>query len=285
MLFERYKNEDEFRNLFIRPLLTKLGFLSIAELDGPQEFGKDFVFSEVTPFGFMRHYAVVAKHEKKLNQPGKLCETVLSQIRQAFSVSFSLPESGRNEHISSVLVMNSGNISTNAEKWLRSELLRERYGENTHIFSSERLIQLDSSVEFNEQRNLIPKIRGIISTIDLNLIVWDSMNRCLPQFQEARGCFTRAFEDYIALPFLSDNIPYVEIATLLQECRIIDSINTRYLLGIRGKNEKVRDSDIKSFKSLLHKATVRATALKLILDKCLVSFAPISEPKLTSGSS
>lgn len=285
MLFEKYKNEEEFRSLFIRPLLTKLGFLSIAELDGPQEFGKDFVFSEVTPFGFMRHYAVVAKHERKLNQPGKLCETVLSQIRQAFSVSFSLPESGRNEHISSVIVMNSGNISTNAEKWLRSELNRERYGENTHIFSSERLIQLDSSVAFNEQSNLIPKLRGLISTIDLNLIVWDSMSRCLPQFQEARGCFTRALEDYIALPFLSNNIPYVEIATLLQECRIIDSINTRYLLGIRGKNEEVRDSDINSFKSLLQKATARAITLKSILYKCLVSFSPISELKLTSQSS
>jgi len=38
MLYDKYKDEDEFRNAFIRPLLTRLGFLSIAELDGPQEF-------------------------------------------------------------------------------------------------------------------------------------------------------------------------------------------------------------------------------------------------------
>lgn len=279
MLFKKYKNEDEFRNLFIRPLLIKLGFLSIAELDGPQEFGKDFVFSEVTPFGFMRHYAIVAKHEKKLNQPGKLCETVLSQIRQAFSVSFSLPESGRVEHVSSVLVMNSGNISSNAEKWLRSELARERYGENTHIFSSERLLQLDSSSAFNEQKDLLPKLRGLISTIGLNLIVWDSMSRHFPDFSEARGCFTRAFEDYISLPFLVSKIPFNEVSVLLQECRIIDSIYSRYLSGVRGNKER----ELETIKSLLQKANLRAIRLKVILNECLIGFSPISETKLTRG--
>jgi len=278
MLFDKYKNEDVFRNEFIRPLLTKLGFLSIAELYGPQEFGKDFVFSEVTAFGFMRHYAIVAKHEKKLNQPGRLCETVLSQIKQAFSVSFSLPESGREEKISSVIVMNSGNISANAETWLRSELARERYGENTHIFSSERLLQLDSSTAFNEQKYLIPKLRGLISTIDLNLIVWDSMSKHFPQFREARGCFTRAFEDYIALPFLDNKIPYKEVATLLQECRIIDSITNRYLMGVQGKTEEVKSGDLESVKSLIQKANNRAVVLKVIINQCLIEFSPVYQP-------
>ncbi len=254
MLYEKYKNEYEFRNLFIRPLLTKLGFLSIAELDGPQEFGKDFVFSEVTPFGFMRHHAIVAKHEKKINQPGKLCEAVLSQIKQAFSVSFSLPESANESQVSSVMVMNSGSISPNAERWLKSELKREKYGENTHIFSSERLLQLDTNSAFNEQKTLIPKLKGLIITIDLNLIVWISIQNKLPKFCETRGSFMRAFEDYITQPFLTDYMPIGEISILLQECRIIDSINARYLAGLHHPGT---EQEIEILKSLINKAKRR----------------------------
>lgn len=276
MLYEKYKNEFEFRNSFVRPLLTRLGFLAIAELDGPQEFGKDFVFSEVTPFGFMRHYAVVAKHEKKINQPGKLCETVLSQIKQAFSVSFRLPDSSKESHVSSVLVMNSGNISTNAEHWLRSELLRERYGENTHIFSSERLSQLDNTAAFNQQQTLIPRLIGLKSTLDINLIVWSSIEKHLPTFPEARGCFTQALEDFVALPFLTEHISLNEVSVLLQECRIIDSINSRYLLGAHGSNKELKTREADTVKKVISKANVRAKILLASVYVCLSSFNPIS---------
>ena len=86
-----------------------MGFLAIAELDGSLEFGKDFVFSELTAFGFLRHYGVVVKHEKAIRQTsGKLCQTILSQVRQAFSVTFQLSDSSHESHVSSVLVLNSG---------------------------------------------------------------------------------------------------------------------------------------------------------------------------------
>ena len=277
MLYEKYKNEDEFRNSFIRPLLTRLGFLAIAELDGPQEFGKDFVFSEMTPFGFVRHHGVVVKHEKKLNQPGRLCETVLSQIRQAFSVSFRLPESAKNNYVSSVLVMNSGSISSNAEHWLRAELMRERYGENTHIFCGERLLQLDNTAAFNQQQTLIPRLLGLKSTIDLNKIVWGSIEESLPSFSESRGCFTQALEDFVTLPFLTEYISLNEVSILLQECRIIDSINSRYLAGIPRSKNDIKTRDIESVKKLLSTANVRADSLQASVNVCLSSFKPISE--------
>lgn len=276
MLYDKYQNEDEFRNSFVRPLLTRLGFLSIAELDGPQEFGKDFVFSEVTPFGFMRHYGVVVKHEKKLNQPGRLCETVLSQVKQAFSVKFRLPEAAQECHVSSVLVMNAGTISTNADHWIRSELNRERYGENTHIFSGERLAQLDSTVAFNQQQNLIPRLLGLKSTIELNKIVWKSIGDELPSFPESRGCFTQALEDFVTLPFLPENISLNEVSVLLQECRIIDSINSRYLAGISASKADIKSNDIESMKKILGTARARAELLHASINHCLVSFKPIS---------
>jgi len=86
-----------------------MGFLAIAEPDVSLEFGKDFVFSELTAFGFFRHYRVVVKYEKAIRQTsGKLCQTILSQVRQTFSVTFRLSDSGHESHVSSVLVLNSG---------------------------------------------------------------------------------------------------------------------------------------------------------------------------------
>ncbi len=276
MLFEKYKNEAEFRDQFIRPLLTRLGFLSIAELDGPQEFGKDFVFSELTPFGFMRHYAVVAKHERSVNQPGRLCETILSQIKQAFSVKFHIPGRSQESYVSSVLVMSAGNITANADTWLRSELHREKYGENVHIFSGERLSQLDNSIAFNQQQSLIPKLLGLKSTLNLNKIIWKSIETSLPLFPESRGCFTHALEDYVSQPFLTNIISLNDVSILLQECRIIDSINSRYLSGIRSP-EDIKENDITSLKRVLATANKRAEELFTSIDVSLSSFKPIYE--------
>jgi hypothetical protein len=90
MLFDRFKNEAGFRADFVRPLLTRLGFVSVAELHGSMEFGKDFVFSELTPFGFLRHYAAVVKHEARIDQSANvLCGTVLAQVQQAPSIRVS----------------------------------------------------------------------------------------------------------------------------------------------------------------------------------------------------
>jgi hypothetical protein len=278
MLFDKYKNEEVFRNEFVRPLLTRLGFLSIAELDGSQEFGKDFVFSEITPFGFMRHYGVVVKHEKSIRQPNtKLCETVLSQIRQAFSVKFRLPESARESHVSAVLVMNSGTITPNAREWLRSEVSFERYGENVHIFDGERLLQLDHSATFNQQQTLIPKLHGLVSTINLNKIVWNSIENTLPSFSEARGCFTHSLEDYVSSPFLNEYISLNEVSLLLQECRIIDSINSRYLLGVPRSKEELKNREIETMRGLVSKAKQRSDKLLTSIHWCLANFRPVSK--------
>ena len=276
MLFDKYKNEKEFRSQFVRPLLTKLGFLSIAELDGPQEFGKDFVFSEITPFGFVRHYGVVVKHLKSIKQTSKPCSNVLSQIQQAFSVKFQLPDSASETHISSVLFMNSGNITPGAIKELRSALNFEKYGENTHIFDNERLSQLDQSATFSEQQVVIPRLQGLAATLNLNRIVWGNIEKHLPEFPESRGCFTQALEDYLASPYLTERINLSEVSLLLQECRIINAINTRYLMGAHGGNKDLKTREAETIKSVLKKAITRSIKIDLSIHQCLMEFKPIA---------
>ena len=91
-LYEGFKDEADFREKFVKPLLNRLGFYGVSEQHGTQEFGKDFVFSELHRLGGMRHYAAQVKHEKKINQ-GKSVDELLSQVRQAFTRPFKRVDS------------------------------------------------------------------------------------------------------------------------------------------------------------------------------------------------
>jgi hypothetical protein len=118
-------------------LLNRLGFYGVSEEHGTQEFGKDFVFSELHRLGGMRHYAAQVKHEKSINQ-GTSVDELLSQVRQAFTKPFKRADSPRECYVSAVYV-NSGEITANANDQLLSELERERYGDNVHFLDGERL--------------------------------------------------------------------------------------------------------------------------------------------------
>jgi hypothetical protein len=276
MLFDRFQNEAAFRADFVRPLLTRLGFVSVAELHGSQEFGKDFVFSELTPFGFLRHYAAVVKHENKINQSATaLCNTVLAQVRQAFSVTFQLPDSDAVQRASTVVVFNSGKISENARTWLRSELDEERYGRNVHVLDGERLFQLDLTSTFRHSEQLIPRLRGIVHDIELNLAVWRSITESLPGFSEGRGSFTTALQNFLASPFLLDRIPINEIVVLIQECRIIDRICDRYMVPNSPTGEK-RLRETETVQRTIAGATMRATTIKARVIAALNTFQLLS---------
>lgn len=272
MLYEKFTDESDFRKRFVRPLLTRLGFIAVAELHGAQEFGKDFVFSELTPFGFLRHYAAVVKHDRTINQTAHTaCGGILSQVRQAFSVAFRLPENAAEQRVSGVVVFNSGKISDNAREWLRAELDEERYGRNVHILDGERLFQLDMNSAFRRGEQLLPRLQGIRNDLTLNLVVWKSIIDSLPQVVEARGSFTQALDNFAASPFLTDRIDLPEVVTLIQECRIIDRISDRYLMGSR-TSDGVREQDRDSLRRVTAGAITRAARLLAATENTLKSF-------------
>src|SRR5438132_5410178 len=98
--YERFQNEAEFREQFVKPLLNRLGFYGVSEQHGTQEFGKDFVFSEHHRLGGLRHYAAQVKHEQTISQ-GASVDGLLSQVRQAFATPFKRPDSLRECYVSS----------------------------------------------------------------------------------------------------------------------------------------------------------------------------------------
>src|SRR5688572_15117764 len=82
--------EEGFREQFIRPLLIRMGYVGISNKHGVNEFGKDYVFSELDPFGQLRHMIIQAKHDERINQ-GKKVDDLITQIKQCFYVPYTLP--------------------------------------------------------------------------------------------------------------------------------------------------------------------------------------------------
>ena len=126
-LYTRFQDEAEFREELVKPLLNRLGYYGVSELHGTQEFGKDFVFSELHRLGGFRHYAAQVKHEKKIRQ-GASVDGLLSQVRQAFATPFKRADSPRECHVSAVYVFNSGEITDGAREYLLSAVGREHLG-------------------------------------------------------------------------------------------------------------------------------------------------------------
>jgi hypothetical protein len=278
MLYEKYKDEADFRKKFVRPFLTRLGFVAVAELHGGQEFGKDFVFSELTPFGFLRHYAAVVKHIKSINQSrsNKACLDILLQVKQAFTVKFQLPDSEAENRISTVVVFNSGKISENARKWIRSELSQEKYGRNVHILDAERLYQLDMTSTFHQTEQLLPRLKGMRNDIYLTIRILSSISEGLPKFTEGRGTFTYALEGFLAAPFLTDSIDPNEVSLLVQECRIIERINSRYMMPMAPKGD-ARDREIVILKSTISTAIERAHRLNETVQSVMSRFLLLTD--------
>src|ERR1700675_3623491 len=160
LLYERFKDEAEFREKFVKPLLNRLGFYRVSEQHGTQEFGKDFVFSELYRLGGMRHYAAQVKHEKKINQ-GTSVDELLSHVRQAFTRPFKRVDSPRECHVFGVYVFNSGEITPNAKEQLLSELERERFGDNVHFLDGERLDALYEWATLQSDSNARARLIGL----------------------------------------------------------------------------------------------------------------------------
>jgi hypothetical protein len=219
-LYERFKDEAEFREKLVKPLLNRLGYYGVAEQHGTQEFGKDFVFSELHRLGGMRHYAAQVKYEKNINQ-GSGIDGLLSQVRQAFANPFKRVDSPRECHVSAVYVFNSGEITNNAKEQLLNELERERYGDNVHFLDGERLASLNEWATLQSDANARARLLGLRSA--LRFIVDD-----LKQYQEQgkpkyRPQFIQAIELYLSEPVICDDESIKALFLLWEQLQLIQT--------------------------------------------------------------
>lgn len=279
-LFERFKDtkEEGFREEFVKPLLIQLGFFGISKKHGSQEFGKDYVFSELDRFGNMRHMVVQAKHEESLGQ-GKKIDDLISQVKQCFYVAYTLPSApAEMRSVSDVYVFNSGEITANAETQFRNYLPKE-FIASTHLFSGAQLETLSRStgqVQIEAARN---RINAVICQIGVNIHIWQALlDGVSPdgtkRTWDARKPMLHGIELLLSEPLLPDRIAYGDVLRQWELAHIIDGIRTKYYQTVIGVAGEAVTHDITLMLSLCREASQHAAKLVIALKAAVESLPP-----------
>jgi hypothetical protein len=227
-LFDRFDaaglKEEGFREEFVKPLLNRMGFLRVTETHGSQEYGKDFVFSELHRLGGMRHYAAQVKHERAINQ-GAIIDKLFAQIGQAFTRPFVLPDSPRECYVSCVYVFNSGEITHNAIEDLASRLRRSNFGDNVVFLSGDRLESLNNYVAYQDDTRLVSRLVGLSTELGFNVRRWTDLAANLDKWDshEARPSALTAVQWYLAAPLFGDVKMIEDLYLILQYAQTIEA--------------------------------------------------------------
>ena len=77
---------EHFAEEVLAPLLRRMHFTSVRYTQGDREYGKDFTFSEVIPFGAMRHYGLQAKAGDITGEVNSVIDQIVGQADDAFKM-------------------------------------------------------------------------------------------------------------------------------------------------------------------------------------------------------
>ncbi len=109
-------NEDLFCRDVLLPLLRRMGFLFVRYTHGRREYGKDFTFSEQTPFGGLRHYGLQAKAGSVSGGINSQIDELVGQVDDAFAMPFHELGSTDRRFISTFVIAVSGHFTENARE-------------------------------------------------------------------------------------------------------------------------------------------------------------------------
>jgi hypothetical protein len=121
-------DEKAFCEEVLAPLLRRMGFLSVRYTHGVREYGKDFTFSELTPFGVMRHYGLQAKAGDVSGGVNSAIDELIGQAEDAFKMSYYEIASTEPRYISTFIVAISGRFTSNAKDKIVQKVPRGVWG-------------------------------------------------------------------------------------------------------------------------------------------------------------
>ena len=121
-------DERAFCEEVLAPLLRRMKFLSVRYTHGVHEYGRDFTFSELTPFGTMRHYGLQAKAGDVTGGVNSIIDQIVGQADDAFKMPYYDIASAEPRYISTFVVAISGRFTSNAREKIVNKAPRSVHG-------------------------------------------------------------------------------------------------------------------------------------------------------------
>lgn len=134
-------DEDAFCRELLYPLLRRMGFLFVRYTHGKKEFGKDFTFSDVTPFGNHRHYGLQAKAGNISGGVNAPIDELLGQLEDAFAMPYFEIGSKEQRYISTFVIAISGTFTENAREKIVEKMPKGSIG-SVYFLDRERITEL-----------------------------------------------------------------------------------------------------------------------------------------------
>jgi hypothetical protein len=134
-------DENAFCRELLYPLLGRMGFAFVRYSAGRREYGKDFTFSEITPFENYRHYGLQAKAGDVSGGVNAAIDELLGQIADAFAMPYYEIGSKDQRFISTFVIAISGKFTENAREKIVEKMPRGCIG-SIYFLDRERITEL-----------------------------------------------------------------------------------------------------------------------------------------------
>jgi hypothetical protein len=139
---EAYSTDEAlFCRELLYPLLRRMGFLFVRYSHGKKEYGKDFTFSEITPFGTHRHYGLQAKAGDISGGTNAPIDALLGQLADAFAMPYYEVGSREPRYISTFIIAISGSFTENAREKIVGKMPQGTVG-SVYFLDRERITEL-----------------------------------------------------------------------------------------------------------------------------------------------
>jgi hypothetical protein len=125
---EYAKDERAFCEEVLAPLLRRMKFMSVRYMQGAREYGKDFTFSELTPFSVLRHYGLQAKAGDVSGEVNSAIDEIVGQADDAFKMPYYDVASAEPRYISGFIIAISGRFTANAKEKIVHKIPRGLHG-------------------------------------------------------------------------------------------------------------------------------------------------------------
>ncbi len=275
-----YRDEDDFDQQFLIPLLRRLGFSVVANYHGHAEFGKDLVFAEIDRFGHIRYHAVQSKYLPSISL--NAVEELILDCRQAFNNPFTHPQSGAVERISTFYAINAGTLSPEATQHFFQSLM-PIYGGNVRLLQAKDLLVLDQWATAARHERVIDQLTGLLLEVRFNR---RQIEHIAVAYQQALDSgkpplfFTSIRSDSIAR-YLSAPILPTEVSTNVIEgywhaCSVLDAwISVYRLRGVRMDENK--EANLASFQIMSGRIESLGKMIESQVTAVIANLGPLTE--------